>query len=600
MARGFFSGVIAGTLVSGVGLGTASVLSDANVQTTPQATTLEVPAGSEFNQSRDDTQASLPSVADTPTAVEASQVVAPEPDDLASLAGADTEPAAQPETGAADGTLTTPQDGEGVSGVEVDSESPVLPSPQAAAPTQPVNEESLSISTDPAQPILPDLADDGAAFPEEEVAAIAAETEMTLEGAPEPVEPPEADPAEIATMTEQALAEAVVSEPDMTESAPAEEVVVEESIAEAEPVAPEPAEEAMVEQNTADVEPEPAEEAMVEENTADVEPVEPEPAEEAAVEESTPEPEPAEQEPAEEAVVEESTAEAEPIELAPIEQEPAEESSEADTSSSIIGNLAPEVKTNRLPSVGDVAEEETVAEPPVDDGAEQPLEDTRPPLERFATEFENPDSKPVMSIVLIDDGSSPVGFEALESFPYPLSFAVDSSWSGAAEAMARYRAAGFEVLALIDLPEGSSAQDTEVAMQATLSELPEIIAVMDGTGSGLQTSRASAEQLAPILLDSGHGAVLFPKGLNTAQKLLKREGVPSASVFRDFDAKGQNATVIRRFLDQAAFKAGQEDAGVVMVGRLRPDTVSALLLWGLQDRAGRVALAPVSAMLRGE
>lgn len=205
-----------------------------------------------------------------------------------------------------------------------------------------------------------------------------------------------------------------------------------------------------------------------------------------------------------------------------------------------------------------------------------------------------------MSIVLIDDGSSPVGFEALESFPYPLSFAVDSSWSGAAEAMARYRAAGFEVLALIDLPEGSSAQDTEVAMQATLSELPEIIAVMDGTGSGLQTSRASAEQLAPILLDSGHGAVLFPKGLNTAQKLLKREGVPSASVFRDFDAKGQNATVIRRFLDQAAFKAGQEDAGVVMVGRLRPDTVSALLLWGLQDRADRVALAPVSVMLRGE
>jgi polysaccharide deacetylase 2 family uncharacterized protein YibQ len=93
--------------------------------------------------------------------------------------------------------------------------------------------------------------------------------------------------------------------------------------------------------------------------------------------------------------------------------------------------------------------------------------------------------------------------------------------------------------------------------------------------------------------------VLFPKGLNTAQKLLAREGVPSAAVFRDFDAKGQNATVIRRFLDQAAFKAGQEGAGVVMVGRLRPDTVSALLLWGLQDRANRVALSPISALLQG-
>ncbi|HKK86552.1 MAG TPA: divergent polysaccharide deacetylase family protein, partial [Roseovarius sp.] len=108
------------------------------------------------------------------------------------------------------------------------------------------------------------------------------------------------------------------------------------------------------------------------------------------------------------------------------------------------------------------------------------------------------------------------------------------------------------------------------------------------------------EQLAPILLDSGHGVVMHPKGLNTAQKLLSREGVSAASVFRDFDAKGQQATVIRRFLDQAAFKAGQEEVGVIMLGRMRAETVSALLLWGLQDRASRVALAPVSAVLKAE
>lgn len=54
---------------------------------------------------------------------------------------------------------------------------------------------------------------------------------------------------------------------------------------------------------------------------------------------------------------------------------------------------------------------------------------------------------------------------------------------------------------------------------------------------------------------------------------------------------------MRRFLDQAAFKARQEE-GVVMLGRLRADTVSALLLWGLQDRANSVALVPVSALLK--
>ncbi len=57
--------------------------------------------------------------------------------------------------------------------------------------------------------------------------------------------------------------------------------------------------------------------------------------------------------------------------------------------------------------------------------------------------------------------------------------------------------------------------------------------------------------------------------------------------------------MIRRFLDQAAFKAGQEGA-VIMLGRLRPDTISALLLWGLQDRANSVALVPVSAVLTRE
>jgi polysaccharide deacetylase 2 family uncharacterized protein YibQ len=91
---------------------------------------------------------------------------------------------------------------------------------------------------------------------------------------------------------------------------------------------------------------------------------------------------------------------------------------------------------------------------------------------------------------------------------------------------------------------------------------------------------------------------MFPQGLNTAQKLIAREGVPSASVFRDFDANGQDARAIRRFLDQAAFRAGQEEGGVIMVGRLRAETISALLLWGLQDRASSVALAPVSAVLR--
>ncbi|MEQ3710402.1 divergent polysaccharide deacetylase family protein, partial [Tateyamaria sp.] len=114
--------------------------------------------------------------------------------------------------------------------------------------------------------------------------------------------------------------------------------------------------------------------------------------------------------------------------------------------------------------------------------------------------------------------------------------------------------------------------------------------------TGLQNSRDASEQIAQAVLDTGHGLVLQSKGLNTTHKLAVRDGVPAGLIFRDFDSADQTPSTIRRFLDQAAFRAAQE-GGVIMVGRVRPDTISALLLWGLQDRAERVALAPISAVL---
>ena len=510
MARGFFSGIVAGTLVSGLGLGAASVVVGIQDAARPEAAALEVPAGSEFNQSRDDTEASLPEASEGPDAAPAPRVSVSEPDTTAALSEAATAPAAQPETGQAASGLGQPENGAGAAGVAVESESPVLPSPQAVAPEQPAGEGDLSISTDPAQPALPEA--EPGAFAEvpadEETGDAAAESALPSAQTD--------DQADAMTAVPEMAAPTGLT-PDETETA--------------QTALPE----------------EPQGTAVPESGT------------EAAVRDDAP-------------------------------------------PSGTIGNLATEVETSRLPSVGDPVEAETpVTDATAEDAAQAPAEDaTIPPLQRFAAAFENSEGKPLMSIVLIDDGSSPVGLSALQSFPYPLTFAVDAAWDGAEDAMAGYRAAGFEVMAMIDLPEGAGPQDAEVTMQSVLARLPEVVAVMEGPGSGLQSSRDAARQLAPILLESGHGAVFFPKGLNTAQQLLAREGVPSVSVFRDFDASGQDATVIRRFLDQAAFKAGQEDAGVVMVGRLRPDTVSALLLWGLQDRISRVTLAPISALLLGK
>ncbi|MDU8911474.1 divergent polysaccharide deacetylase family protein [Aestuariicoccus sp. MJ-SS9] len=242
-------------------------------------------------------------------------------------------------------------------------------------------------------------------------------------------------------------------------------------------------------------------------------------------------------------------------------------------------------QTGRLPTVGGG-----------DDAAPSAQDDTSP-LTRYAAPFDVADDLPRMSIVLIDDGTGPLGASTLQTFPFPLSFAISPGHPDAAGAARAYRALGYDVLALADIPEGARASDVEVALAGSLAAVPEAVAVMEQPGGAMQSTRDVTEQLAAYLLGSGHGLVMLPNGLNTAQALAAREGVPSASVFRDFDGAGQDPRVMRRFLDQAAFKARQEGA-VVMLGRLQADTISALLLWGLQDRADSVALVPVSVVLK--
>ncbi|MDG1127454.1 MAG: divergent polysaccharide deacetylase family protein [Paracoccaceae bacterium] len=236
-----------------------------------------------------------------------------------------------------------------------------------------------------------------------------------------------------------------------------------------------------------------------------------------------------------------------------------------------------------------------------------PADGSASPLRANALPFDDNDTRPRLSIVLIDRGDSGLGPDALAGFPYPLTIAIDTTRPDAPEASDRYRRAGFEVLALVDLMPGSTAQDAEIAMEASLAAVPEAVGVLEGDATGLQSSRELSDQVSAILGQRGYGLVMLPNGLNTAQKMAAKSGVPSATVFRDFDGAGQDAAAIRRFLDQGAFKAGQQaeglpaagdGAGVIMIGRLRPETISALLLWGLQDRAQRVALAPVSAVLQ--
>lgn len=254
------------------------------------------------------------------------------------------------------------------------------------------------------------------------------------------------------------------------------------------------------------------------------------------------------------------------------------------------GNGGARVTINRLPTASSGGETDAVAAPSIGTGA----------IARYSQPFANEEQKPLMGILLIDQGSDleggEVGIAALRSFPYPVSFAVDMTLADATERMKIYRNEGFEVMAMVDLPEGAVAADAETTLAVAFTRLPEVVGVLEGTGAGLQPNRDVADQVTAILAQGGYGLVSQDKGLNTMPKLAVKEGVPASPIFRDFDSKDQTPTVIRRFLDQAAFKAGIEGS-VIMLGRMRPETISALLVWGLQDRASQVALAPISAVL---
>ncbi|WP_282078430.1 divergent polysaccharide deacetylase family protein [Epibacterium ulvae] len=221
-----------------------------------------------------------------------------------------------------------------------------------------------------------------------------------------------------------------------------------------------------------------------------------------------------------------------------------------------------------------------------------------PPFKANAEDFNLIDNRPLMSIVLIDDENA-FGAEALTDFPYPLSFAINPEDPKATQKAAERRAAGFEVLMLVDLPQEATPQDAETALEVWGKEIPNALGVLEGVTTGFQGNRPLADQISAVVEARGLGMVMQNNGLNTVQKLAARNGVPASVVFRDFDGAGQDPRAIRRFLDQAAFRASQEGA-VIMLGRLRADTISALLLWGLQDRASRVQLAPVSASLSAQ
>lgn len=250
----------------------------------------------------------------------------------------------------------------------------------------------------------------------------------------------------------------------------------------------------------------------------------------------------------------------------------------------------PAVESDRLPRIG--------SDDPLPDVVVIPeVEADARPLAAFARPFENPEGKPLFAILLVDDGRAETDRAGLARLPFPVTFVVDPLAEGAADAASIYRSGMQEVVFVATgLPAGATPADAEQTFQSHAMTLPETVGVIDLPEGGFQDDRALAAAILPILTDQGRGLLTYDRGLNAADQIARREGLPAATIFRRLDAEGESIPTIRRYLDRAAFRAAQEGS-VAVIGTTAPDTVAAILEWTVEGRAASVALAPVSALL---
>jgi polysaccharide deacetylase 2 family uncharacterized protein YibQ len=529
----------------------------------------------------------LPSPLSQPERHDAAQVTRPDQDNVAALAdGQDPGPApvlTAPDTGLGEGPEGAPSSNL----PRVAPDSSVLPSPLAIGPAAPASDAAPEITTKPALPPRAEPGETITGFPSDDLNQTAT--------APEPVAPPEAVQvdqkpvviAEAPAPERQTPPEPATSEPTPTEAARVEATRLE-------PAAPD-----AVDARTPDQAPSAEGDAAMQTPLADG----PAPG-------SDPEKAPRAQAEGTETGTDKAAAPDATAPAAPLDSPLAKDAKPDVPAAQASG---PEIPPETAPETPDP--DATPAPPTVSMPGEPGIRltedspaataepvpevvvDTRPPIDRFAEPFENPEGRPIVAIVLLDSEKDGATTDMPARFPYPVSIAVPVDAPDAASRMRRYRDAGYEVLALADLPAGATPADVKTISSAWFDALPEAVAIMERPPATLQSDRANGEQLADILTESGHGLLLFPDGLDTTRKLAARQGVPAATVFRDLDGAGQGESVVRRFLDHSAFKAGVEGS-VILVTRLRPDTLQALLVWGLADRASRVALAPVSYALK--
>lgn len=179
-----------------------------------------------------------------------------------------------------------------------------------------------------------------------------------------------------------------------------------------------------------------------------------------------------------------------------------------------------------------------------------------------------------------------------------MAFALDPARPDSAARAAVFREAGFEVMILAStISADQSPEAVADTLEAAGRAVPEAIGVLDMPDGRIAAERPVLDAVVGHADRTGQALLGVPGGFNELEQSALRADVPAATLFRVLDDEDQRATVITRFLARAEF-AAQQDGAVIVVGRARPDTVTALFSWALSGRDQGVAIAPVSEILR--
>ena len=220
-------------------------------------------------------------------------------------------------------------------------------------------------------------------------------------------------------------------------------------------------------------------------------------------------------------------------------------------------------------------------------------------IDLYARDNISDEGKPKLSIVLLTDHLNAIDPNLLQALPIPVTFAVDPVNPAADTLLISLREREQEAVILADLPPKAAVQDVDLALTALVDLLPQTVGVIERQAGALQQSRDVMLHVPEVLNRTGHGLVVYEKGLNTLAKEAVKAGTPVATIYRDLDGADQNERTIRRFLDGAAFRAANSPSEpIVVLARLRPETMRAILIWDLQDRAQKTAVVPVSQLMK--